>query len=46
VAGDPAYAAVLKEMTAELRLRQAEVGDSDALAQELLKKELAEPPKK
>ena len=41
VIDDPAYAAVLPELRAELRRRQAAYGDSEELARTLLKEDLA-----
>jgi arylsulfatase A-like enzyme len=42
LAGDPAYAAVLRDLTAELRRKQAEAGDSDELARAFLAQDLKE----
>jgi len=43
---DPAYAPVVRDMTAELRRLQTVYGDSDELAQKFLKEDLATAPKK
>jgi arylsulfatase A-like enzyme len=40
VYADPAYAGVVKELTAELRRLQKKYGDSDELAQKILKEDL------